>query len=754
MTSLPFLLLTGAFGAMALAVQVLILRRLLAVFYGSEIIIAMVMAGWLAGVFLGARFMGLLHPERRNMRLFLWAWPIAWIAVIYTSLTYSFLLPGMTGLSPGETASIEIIVKWILILTCPPSLFVGALFVLAGSYYDELKSEEETDRRAVGSIIFYVESVGSCAGLLAFTYIFAGRAGPFQTITFYAAIILILQCLTLIESASKRLFASISLTAFLVLINLTGLMSMVDFHAAQAGFKRSHPAYRFKDYRESPYQHLSLAEREGENSLFGNQIFINSWPDPYHYQRTALFFLTEAYEYDRVLLAGQGPGGYIHELLDQNVKRLTYIALDPAETELTRKHLGKKLVEDLKDPRLTIIHDDVRRFLQESSLDPFDLIIINTADPDNARINRTFTLEFFEEARKRLSSNGILITSISGSDNYWSREMQSYGSSLYATMEKVFPEIVITPGDVHYFIAGVKPGLVTNDPEELARRYKNRGFSSIYLTPRALTGFFPPTGSRYIDQMLSESQNNEEVINTDARPLTYLLRLAWWEKMTGDRGAQRVLRVLMNIRSWGIWAAAALLLPILVLIIKPKPQAAAVWTIGTTGAVTMALQIILMFIFQNKYGILYQQVGLISAIFMAGLAAGSFLGGFLVRRIDSAGRAAPALEVSLAAIAGLTAMTAWNHIPDITLYLVGFTGAVSGLEFAVLYAMSIPENSPEGVTKALTRLEAADHGGAVFGAALTGVILAPIIGLGLTAAILAGYKLVNGMLMMRTAFDE
>ena len=80
-------------------------------------------------------------------------------------------------------------------------------------------------------------------------------------------------------------------------------------------FKLVHPTYEYITGRDTPYQHLTLASRESQTILFGNQTYLTEWPDPYSYERLALFFLTEAARTNRILLAGQGPGGFIHPLL-------------------------------------------------------------------------------------------------------------------------------------------------------------------------------------------------------------------------------------------------------------------------------------------------------------------------------------------------------------------------------------------------------------------------------------------------------
>ena len=55
------------------------------------------------------------------------------------------------------------------------------------------------------------------------------------------------------------------------------------------------------------------------------------------------------------------------------------MALDPGELDLVADRLPPDMAVDLKDPRLTIVHDDIRRFLNTTDA-VFDLIIINAPD--------------------------------------------------------------------------------------------------------------------------------------------------------------------------------------------------------------------------------------------------------------------------------------------------------------------------------------------------------------------------------------
>ena len=743
MTRFGFYLLVFSLGALALVGQVLLLRQFMVAFYGSELVIAVVLAAWLSGVFLGARAFGLFSLPAHRLGLWLAVLPLVWIVVLAGLITLTFFINGLMGLAPGEAVPVSLILLWAALLTTPAGFFVGGLFVLAGAYLD-VNLEGGVSKNQAGPLVFWAESTGSTVGLLAYTFFLVGRAGPFETLGLFAALVFLGQALTLPRLITNRILLCVGILGLAASIHALGLGTKLDDAAGRARFQQAHPGYELLEMTDTPYQHLTLAVRGGETVLFGNQQYVASWPDPQKYEVLTLFFLTEARRYDRVLLAGQGPGGFIQEFLKHPLKELVYLDLDPAEIEVTVRHLSPELVQALDDSRLKIVHDDPRRFLNRTA-GQFDLVVINAPDPDSAQINRLYTLEFFRSVKKRLTPEGVLAVSVTGAENYWGRELLSFGRSLYLTLKEVFPEVVVTPGDTHYFLAGASPGLVTDDPEKLAVRYKERGFESPYMTPRSMLIFFHPTGLEYIKQRLSTDKPGR--LNTDVAPLSYFLRLIWWEQMTGSRVVKSLLSRAAHIETWGFWALAGLVPALMVLVIRPRPCRTARWTMTSSGAASMALQIILIFLFQNYYGVIYRDIGLLSALFMAGLAIGGGSGRLAVRQGLGGPRLLGGLEVILALTAGLTAWTAGGNRPELILPLVGASGLIVGLEFALLYDyyLSDPQNPPVG--EALSALESADHGGAVVGALITGLILAPVAGLKLTAAVLAGFKLASGLLI-------
>ena len=218
--------------------------------------------------------------------------------------------------------------------------------------------------------------------------------------------------------------------------------------------------------------------------------------------------------------------------------------------------------------------------------------------------------------------------------------------------------------------------------------------------------------------------------------------------MTGNPHLQYLLKKALDVRTWGPFALAIPGLALLAVLIRPRPFRAAASTMGLTGGVTMALQIVLIFMFQNKYGVLYQLIGLLSAMFMAGLAGGGLLGRLAVSGGAAPRLVLPLLDLLLAACAGLAALSALGRLPDLTLPVILTTGLLSGLEFALLYALARRDRSRPEPALVLARLEAADHLGAAIGILAAGLVMAPVLGLWASAIVLASIKAANGLCLL------
>jgi spermidine synthase len=178
-------------------------------------------------------------------------------------------------------------------------------------------------------------------------------------------------------------------------------------------------------------------------------------------------------------------------------------------------------------------------------------------------------------------------------------------------------------------------------------------------------------------------------------------------------------------------------------------------SVGSTGFVTMALSIVWLFAFQSLYGYVYQRIGWIIALFMAGLVVGCLLGGrrgsvAADRGVENPWRWLIAVDVLLALLAlavplVLPALSALQDSPArftlvewcISLLVVA-TGVLGGAAFPLAGQIQLRFTGHAGATAGA--VVSADHAGACLGALLCGLVLVPVLGTATAAFLLAGMK--------------
>ena len=112
-----------------------------------------------------------------------------------------------------------------------------------------------------------------------------------------------------------------------------------------------------------------------------------------------------------VFIGGGGEGGTLREALaHRTVERVAMIDLDAEVVELCRQHLPDHHRGSFDDPRLTLLHEDARGYLQADG-DGFDVILLDLVDPlEGGPAYLLYTDEFYHIAKKRLNPGGVLVT--------------------------------------------------------------------------------------------------------------------------------------------------------------------------------------------------------------------------------------------------------------------------------------------------------------------------------------------------------
>ena len=113
----------------------------------------------------------------------------------------------------------------------------------------------------------------------------------------------------------------------------------------------------------------------------------------------------------QAFIGGGGEGGTLREVLGhKSVKRVTMVDLDSEVVALCREYLPNHHKGSFDDPRTSLIHQDARSYLQNTS-DYYDVIILDLVDPlEGGTAALLYTQEFYAIAKARLNTGGVLVT--------------------------------------------------------------------------------------------------------------------------------------------------------------------------------------------------------------------------------------------------------------------------------------------------------------------------------------------------------
>ena len=110
-----------------------------------------------------------------------------------------------------------------------------------------------------------------------------------------------------------------------------------------------------------------------------------------------------------VLIIGGGEGATLREVLAySSVRSATMVDIDQELVELCREHLGPWHRGAFDDPRVRLVFDDGRKFIEDHD-DKYDVVIIDLVDMlDNGPAQALYTRQFYELLRQRLRPGAIV----------------------------------------------------------------------------------------------------------------------------------------------------------------------------------------------------------------------------------------------------------------------------------------------------------------------------------------------------------
>ncbi len=726
-----------AVGFTSTIAQIVLMRELVATFYGNELLFGLVLAAWVAWVAVGSWGLGRL-AERRQLGAGTFAAGLALATALLPAQIG--LVRGMRtllGVTPGAFVEFGPMVAAVVLILAPLCLLAGFLFTLGARL--------TVERGGTAGRAYVWESAGAVVGGTFFSFLLIRYLDPFQAALLVGAVNLTIT-LQLLKPGTWNLKLSL---ACLLLLALAALPLGRSLHDATLRWQWSDLAFA----ADSPYGRLIIQVRDGQRVFYENGLLAFETQGTFP-EEVAHFPLLAHPNPHSVLLVGGGVAGDVREILKHPITNVTYVELDPLLIKAAQAYLPPEDAAVLNNPRVRLVFTDGRLYVKTAldrlSRPPhyvggleggFDIVILDLPEPATGALNRFYTQEFFEEVGAVLNPGGIFALGLPSAENYWSPELARRNGSVYHTLREVFPEVVVLPGRHNFFLASAAP-LETN-PTVLAGRLAERGVETRWVRPGYIKYVF--TTDRFAQVRAELAATTGVRLNRDLTPICYYYDLALWLSRFYPN-LRGVFEGTGLVNLW--WVAVPLAL--VVLLVRWQRGWAVPFAIAGIGLAEMTLEVVILFAFQVLHGYVYAEVSLIVTAFMAGLALGGaasnqWLAVGSQQSADSgwgARRTLIMVQAAVAVYSGVFPLILSLPIPapaPVFLLLALVAGGLTGMAFPLAVALARSETGQSRVSagRVAGMLYGADLVGGCVGALLAAVLLVPVLGIPQTCAAVA-----------------
>lgn len=717
-------------GAVLAGTQVLLIRRALALAGGDEVVFALTLTVWLlcvaCGSAVGSRLV--VREEREVTSFSVGLLLLSFSAPLGLLLLHevSFLSHWVPGTVPGGGG----MVLSLSIALFPIGLIGGALFPIG------CRMLAPTARDSVG-LVYLLEAAGSFAAGTATALIFAPHIGGLTLAVLFA--------LLGMSVAVTLLKPKIPLIPAVVMSLIIGVFLSQFIHRYDARhFAKLRQGMQVHEVLETPYGLIEITERHGQITLYENGLLLAISDDLAGAEERAHFSLVQHASPRDVLWIGGSLGGGVEEALRHpSLERLDLVELNPILFDLTKWLDSEKDSSALTDPRVRLYRQDGRRFLSRVHSGTYDLITLNLPGPRTARLAKFYSVQAFRLCRQALKSNGALVFSVASAEDYIGEDLAALLASLYGTLEEVFEEATVLPGENAIFVAGNRESHLVTAAEDILARFEERDIEPLYWDKYRIRDRLSESRIDIVSNALTSLKNVR--FNRDETPICfYLQQVLWSQQVRG--GLPRLLKALKNILLPSCLALLCVgaLIAILLRRFAAKKRAAlgSGWAVMTVGLAGISIEVLALITYQVHFGSGYREVGLLVGFYMAGLS----LGAALSRRIkEQRRRFFRMVQVVWVVIpAGLILFILFSKAIMTFPVAIGASiffvyllavGALGGLHFPLAVTYSGEPNARRAGI-----LYSFDLVGSAAGGLVVGLLASPLLGITVTAL---GLMLIN-----------
>ncbi len=604
----PKIMFTGWFMGLATTLsQLTLIRELSQWFCGNDMFLGWTLAVWVGGTAWGAGSLG-----SKFNRLFSGSHlaRIVLLGSLHFSLLICLLLfsRSLNGLIPWSMAAnqnVTYMFLGVLLLSVPLAASGGLWFA---SLMPKLPTGTPSNPTSIPSQltfsafnVFFWEAIGATSAGLVYTFGLSSHWNPWWVVA----------CLL----ATWMTFAFETRNALRARIFSVGGILLVIALTLWPGWNAVNQHFTVRQ-REAGERLASGVTHQGTVALYQQQqtyaFYVQnqcraSFPWPEQNEPAALLTWLWGTPPKNIALIGGHPD-FIRALLQQTeVQQLTVLSPEPEADTWFHQNLPNAWQPLFADPRLRCIESDARTFFEAPSNQEFDRILILLPLPETLTLNRFYTFEFMTLLRRHLSAQGIVDYILPYSENVRLSPEQALLQSFWGNLTRTFPTCRVWAGGALHLLATPLPDPNTFSAPTLWPKH----LQSAYFTSLQFPVLFDNERSSTLQREWSQSLNRYK--NTDMRPLATGYSLLHW----------------LSQQSQALLVLLGLFILVLILLAVHSFRST-VWhtpllRMGMAGGLGLSTEWIVLAAFQSRRGVVWGELGVLIAMFMAGMALGTWV---------------------------------------------------------------------------------------------------------------------------------
>ncbi len=596
-------------GAGSAAAQLVLLRELMSVFGGNELITGTALGIWLLLSGAGSTAGALVFRRAQARSVIPWLHLAAGLLPL--------LLLGMVRASPmilgvrGQMLGLPAALGTSALLFLPAGFVAGAIIPLAGRMW----AEETCAHPAHASRrVYALDSTGDAIGGVVFSLVLVHLLPHGWVLAIFGWLNL---AVVPVLATSWPAGVRIALPAAAAL----GLCMAGEVDSRTAAWR--YPGQTILERGNTPFAELAVTRSGDQITVFQDAVPVYSSGDLSAEARIHPA-LAQVSEGARVLLVGGGVFGGLEEAVKHSPERIDYIELDPAVLRLGGlEPSGNSAIawegSAGSAAEVLALAGDGRLFLKGQRSE-YDAILVYMPAPRTMQGNRYYSLEFFGEVRRALRHGGVFSFPFPASPNYLGPEQIALQRTIYSALRSTFDHVEVLPGETHIYLASDRP--VDLDLEAIL---EERGIGTVRLLDYDWPEHSDPFRRDQLTALLKGRTAPGQLmpLPDDGSAADGGPGLARPNRDLSPKAFEALLRLHARITAGNREISWILGAGFLIAAVFAMRRNRSGWIVGSTGFSTMALQLEALLIYQILVGNLYLRLSLFVTLFLIGVAVGS-----------------------------------------------------------------------------------------------------------------------------------